>query len=173
MEKAALRRFAKSRAHKLDLARFAEVALPLLAEALEGRSRILIYHPLKDEPDPRGLTELLPRARFFLPKVSGEDLLVLPFEAPLVRGELGVMEPSGADPVPPDSLDAVVVPALLFDRGRYRLGRGKGYYDRFLKGLPKDVLRVGFLPSALVVERLPRDPWDEPVDLVVTEEGVF
>ena len=75
-------------------------------------------------------------------------------------------------PVPVDSLDAVVVPGLAFDRAGNRLGRGAGVYDRFLASLPPTTLRIGLIPSALLVDRLPTDPHDVPMHAVVTEHGI-
>ena len=171
MTKAELRRWARRVRRGLDLEAFAAQALPHLARLLEGRERILIYAPLPDEPDPRGLVSLLPQARFFLPKVRGEELIVLPYTEALQSGAFGVKEPASGTPLSPHELDAVVVPALAYDQRGFRLGRGKGYYDRFLKKLAPGAITLGFLPKALVLPRLPTDPWDLPVHEVVTEEG--
>ena len=173
MTKAELRRWARERRKALDLAAFAARALPFLAELLAEKQRVLLYAPLPDEPDPRGLLKRLPKARFYLPRVEGEELAVLPYDAPLVPGAFGVLEPAGGEPLPPEALDAVVVPALAFDRRGFRLGQGKGYYDRFLKRLARDALTVGFVPEALVLDELPTDPWDVPVRAIVTEAGVL
>ena len=173
MTKAELRRWARQRRKALDLAAFAAQALPHLAGLLAGRRRVLLYAPLPHEPDPRGVARLLPEARFYLPRVEGEELAVLPLDAPLVPGAFGVLEPAGGEPLPPEALDAVVVPALAFDRRGFRLGQGKGYYDRFLKRLARDALTVGFVPEALVLDELPTDPWDVPVRAIVTEAGVL
>jgi len=171
--KAALRRWARQVRRGLDLAAFEERALSHLAHLLEGRKRVLLYAPLPGEPDPRGLLERLPETAFYLPRVEGESLLVLPCPTRLERGAFGVLEPVEGEPLPPERLDAVVVPALAYDRRGFRLGQGKGYYDRFLKRLREDALTVGFIPSALLLDRLPTDPWDVPVRRIVTEAGVL
>ncbi len=173
MTKAELRRWARRRRRALDLAAFEARALPSLAEALKDRSRILLYAPLPGEPDPRGLVARLPGARFYLPRVEGNALAVLPYSADLEPGAFGVPEPTGGEPLPPEALDAVVVPALAFDRRGFRLGQGKGYYDRFLGRLRADALTLGFIPKTLLLERLPADPWDVPVRAIVTEDGVL
>ncbi len=173
MTKATLRRWAREVRRELDLAAFEKKALPHLAEALEGKKHVLLYAPLPGEPDPRGLVERLPATSFYLPRVEGEALLVLPYSTRLERGAFGVLEPSEGEPLPPEVLDAVVVPALAYDRRGFRLGQGKGYYDRFLKRLREDTLTVGFIPGALLLDRLPTDPWDVPVRRIVTEAGVL
>ncbi len=172
VDKPALRRRARALLAGADLAAVARASLPALAELLAGRRRVLLYAPLPDELDPTPLRERL-EAELFLPKVAGSSLLVLPWEGPLARGAFGVREPRGGRPLPPEALEAVVVPALAYDHAGYRLGRGKGYYDRFLKALPPAVLTIGWVPEAVRFPELPRDPWDVPVRAVVTEKGVF
>ncbi len=173
MRKSELRRWAKRRRAELDLESFTAAALPHLAALLEDRRRILLYAPLPGEADPRGLLNLLPKASFFLPRVAGRELIVLPYSERLRTSTLGVPEPIEGEPVPPGELDAVVVPALAYDSEGYRLGHGLGYYDRFLQRLRPNALSVGFLPRALVLDRLPRDPWDVPVKAIATEQGVL
>lgn len=97
-----------------------------------------------------------------------------PGETPLRSGPFGIREP---DPervaeAEPDALDLVLVPGLVFSERGGRIGYGGGYYDRFLPRTRPDCLRVVVTPSALVVPALPADPWDAPLDLLVTERGV-
>lgn len=74
--------------------------------------------------------------------------------------------------VPAEGPLLVVVPGVGFDLQGVRLGRGRGFYDRALAVLRRtaSVFAVGFGFEAQVVRRLPRDPWDQSVDLVVTEQ---
>jgi 5-formyltetrahydrofolate cyclo-ligase len=81
----------------------------------------------------------------------------------------GTPIPRDATPVPAASISAVLVPGLAFDRHGGRLGRGAGIYDRFLATLPAATLRIGLIPSAFLVERLPTDPHDVPMHAVATE----
>ncbi|MGQ9693007.1 MAG: 5-formyltetrahydrofolate cyclo-ligase [Thermaceae bacterium] len=168
-----LRAWAKKRRKELDLKTLSQSAALGLASFFQARGlqNILLYHPLPHELDPRPLLALYP-ARYHLPKVSGEGLSVHPWEGPLMPGPFGVWEPQ-TPPVDPGLLEAVVVPGLAFDWAGRRLGHGKGYYDRFLKTLPPHVLTTGLVPEALVLERLPEDPWDVRVGCLATEEGVY
>ncbi|NLT13431.1 MAG: 5-formyltetrahydrofolate cyclo-ligase [Clostridiales bacterium] len=68
----------------------------------------------------------------------------------------------------PEELDFIVVPALAFDLEGYRLGRGGGYYDRFL--VKTQAFTVGITRERLLYERLPREAHDVPVRCVVTEK---
>lgn len=84
----------------------------------------------------------------------------------------GMAVPRDHTPVRASSLTAVVVPGLAFDRRGHRLGRGAGVYDRFLATLPPETLRIGLIPSALLVDALPTDPHDVAMHAIVTERGV-
>ena len=147
-----------------------------LASMLEYRQAesILFFYPVKGEPD---ITPLLSRAveegRALLPKVNGESLTVhrvLSLKS-LVPGAYGIPEPEREEEVRPSMIDLLLVPGVGFDREGFRLGWGKGYYDRLLKRAGG--VKVGVAFSFQVFERLPRDPWDVPVDAVVTEKGVI
>jgi 5-formyltetrahydrofolate cyclo-ligase len=85
----------------------------------------------------------------------------------------GTPIPRDATPVPAASISAVLVPGLAFDRHGGRLGRGAGIYDRFLATLPAATLRIGLIPSAFLVERLPTDPHDVPMHAVATERELI
>jgi 5-formyltetrahydrofolate cyclo-ligase len=54
-----------------------------------------------------------------------------------------------------------------------RLGKGYGYYDRFLSGLSKTAVTVGLAFSRQLLPEVPVEPWDVPVDVVVTEDGII
>ncbi|HBX44160.1 MAG TPA: 5-formyltetrahydrofolate cyclo-ligase [Deltaproteobacteria bacterium] len=90
------------------------------------------------------------------------------------EGRFGIREPlvvPGGEGIR-EGFDLVVVPGLAFDAAGWRLGRGHGYYDRFLRGLGGTSLAVGLAFSWQMVPEVPVDAWDVPVDAVVTEEGV-
>lgn len=91
----------------------------------------------------------------------------------LERHRFGQPEPPAtAQEVPPEELDVVLVPGLVFDEGGHRLGYGRGYYDRLLPRLRRDAAAVGVAYAALVVPALPADPHDARVTHLVTEEGL-
>jgi 5-formyltetrahydrofolate cyclo-ligase len=89
-------------------------------------------------------------------------------------GHYGIREPK-ADllrPVPPGEIDAVVVPAVAFDRQGHRLGYGGGYYDRFLPGAPR-ATRIGVAFARQIVPEIPASPHDVAVDCIVTEREII
>lgn len=87
-----------------------------------------------------------------------------------IDGPFGIREPDPdmTDFVPPETIDCVIVPGLAFDAEGYRLGRGKGYYDRFLAAIGGRAFRVAPAFDFQLVERVPREPHDEKVHLVLT-----
>ena len=91
------------------------------------------------------------------------------------RGSFGIPEPKthSRRRVGPKALDLVVVPGIAFDRSGQRLGRGKGYFDRFLVKVPPEVPRVALAFGFQVLQRLPTEPHDQPVSAIVTERGVI
>jgi len=118
-----------------------------------------------------GKTVVLPRVTA-LPRHL-ELHAVEDFERDLVPGVWDIPEPDPARCRKVDlaQVDFALVPALAIDRGGYRLGYGAGYFDRLLAGRGKVPYCVTALPSAFVVERLPREAHDAAVDLVVNESG--
>ncbi|HEX6988695.1 MAG TPA: 5-formyltetrahydrofolate cyclo-ligase [Bacillota bacterium] len=72
----------------------------------------------------------------------------------------------------PSAIDLCIVPGLAFDRRGVRLGRGGGYYDRYLPRLRRDAVRVGWIPARFLVDELPVEPHDARVHLIATEQGI-
>lgn len=89
--------------------------------------------------------------------------------ARLVTNRWGVSEPLTGALVLPSELDCVIVPGLAFDKRGYRLGYGKGFYDRFLADL--NVPTIGVCFSQFLLDELPFDVYDVPVSSVVTERS--
>lgn len=145
-------------------------------DCYKNAKTILMYYPIHDEPN------VLPLARHALSvgktvafPVSHPESGTLTFHAVselerMVVGEYGIPEPTPDMPTVTDFSDSVcIVPALAYDYFGYRLGYGKGYFDRFLEHY--EGLSVGLVYSYSISELLPRDPHDRKVDLIITEKG--
>jgi 5-formyltetrahydrofolate cyclo-ligase len=85
----------------------------------------------------------------------------------------GPKEPPVRTPVDPEDVDVVLVPGLAFDREGYRVGYGGGHYDRYLRRLGRHATRIGIAFQEQLVDRVPREPDDDPVDLVVTDGEII
>lgn len=151
--------------------------LNLLSSLPEFRDakRVLLYCSVKGEPDLSPLMHtLISKGReAVLPKVRGSELELLSVDSPgsLVRGRFNIPEPISGKRVDPSQLDLVIVPGVAFDRRGFRIGFGKGYYDRLLKKVKAP--KVGVAYSFQVLNEVPRDTWDEPVDIIVTEKSII
>jgi len=82
-------------------------------------------------------------------------------------GPLGIRQPTAQDPVPPEEMDMLLVPGIGFDESGYRLGYGRGLFDRYLAGNP--ALSVGLAFECQLVAALPHTSCDVPVIRVITE----
>lgn len=137
----------------------------------KSAKNILIYYPLKYEVSPLFL--LSDKKKFYLPRVSGEELQACPFAEgdELSLSPLNISEPL-TPPVSASILDLIIVPALSVDKSKYRLGYGGGYYDRFISKYPS-IKTVVMIPEKLIVENLPTEGYDKKVDYVISESEVF
>jgi len=88
----------------------------------------------------------------------------------LVKGAWDILEPTKQAPVCElSTIDLFIVPGVAFDLKRNRVGSGGGYYDRYFSRVTKNPMKIGLAFEMQVVSEISVDPWDVPVDLVVTE----
>lgn len=112
-----------------------------------------------------GKTVSLPRC------IPGNDLAagVVSDLDQLVPGCFGILEPSATVPsIEPEALDLIVVPGLAFDRYGHRLGRGAGYYDRFLSRTPARTFKLGLAYDFQILHLIPTAGHDIPMDGLLT-----
>lgn len=151
-----------------------ELSLPIIARLksrLTNAKTILAYYSLPDEVDTSQLLDdLVAEGKtVLLPKVIDDENMEIrryTGRQDLEEGILHLMEPIGEPFTDYEDIDIVVVPGLAFDAEGHRLGRGRGYYDRFLhrKNHP---FRVGICFDFQKVAEVPVDEYDIPVDEVV------
>lgn len=181
MTKAELRRDVRHRLHGLDAAARAAAGLAVAARVwtvpeVAAARTLLLFAPLPDElPIDAVAGEARRRGvRCVYPRVLADRTLALHLvehAAALVPGAYGIREPDphAAPRLDPGEVDAALVPGLAWDRAGQRLGRGAGFYDRLFAERVWRGVRCGVFLAAQEVPAIPRDPWDEPLHLVVTE----
>ena len=125
---------------------------------------LLLYYPLKDEIDIKPLYSL--DKRIFLPVIENNEMLYRRYDGDLKKGNFGIMEPTG-EYYTIGSNDLMIVPAVAYDRDGYRLGRGKGFYDRFLAD--KKIKTIGVVSKLRIVSDVFREPNDIKVDFIITD----
>lgn len=143
---------------------------------LAGSKRIAAYLGIRGEIDPSALRHV-ERLEVALPVTTpGEPLRFVVPSGPLVEGPYGILQPGEGAEVDPLGLDLIVVPLVAVDRRGNRVGHGAGFYDRTFAARadrsPPPVL-LGVCHGFQVVEALSAQPWDVPVDLVVTDAGIL
>lgn len=176
--KAAARKAAFARrkaAHEAD----AGAGAGRLSELLAGHRGVPLagYLPIRSEIDPRpAMAEASAYGPVAVPVIeaAGQPLRFALWEPEmsLVPGPFGAMVPEAPEFVTPEIL---IVPLVAFTRAGARLGYGGGFYDRTLAGLRGQgaALAIGFAYGAQEAETLPLDPFDQPLDLIVTETEVI
>lgn len=135
--------------------------------------RILMYHSLPDElPTRKFLDKWHGRKHFFLPRVNGVNLDILPYnKSRLELGSFHIEEPVGDNLADPSEIELIVVPAVAYDRRGNRLGRGKGFYDRLLGESKATKIGIGY--EFQIVDELPVEEHDVPMNLVISQTSTI
>jgi 5-formyltetrahydrofolate cyclo-ligase len=178
--KAGLREEARARLRALDPAARATESREIVRQVwtlpeIAGAGTLLLFAALPDEPETveiatearrRGIAVVYPRC---LPDRS-MTLHAVASDDALQRGRFGIREPDAeaCALVRVEEIDAALVPGLAWDRAGHRLGRGAGYYDRLFAEQGWRGFRCGLFFAAAEVPALPADPWDAPLDAVLT-----
>ena len=130
---------------------------------------ILLYHSLPDELSTvEFINKWHDRKHFFLPRVNGVNLDILPYDRSRLHiGAFNIEEPEGDEVTPIDVIELIVVPGVAYDVNGNRVGRGKGYYDRLLAESRAVKIGVGY--DFQLVDEIEAEPHDVRVDIVITD----
>lgn len=138
---------------------------------------ILSYCSTRQEPD---LSFLWPLPKTWgLPRCVGSSLQWHHWSAagsfPLQTGAFGIQEPDPASPqLSAEQVDLLLVPCIACDRRGYRLGYGGGFYDRLLSSPPwQGKPAIGIVFEFACLPELPIDSWDQRLQAICTESGLF
>ncbi|HEY5505917.1 MAG TPA: 5-formyltetrahydrofolate cyclo-ligase [Coriobacteriia bacterium] len=157
-----------------DVASQAVAARALTMRVIRDARTVLAYAATAEELDPAPLVAALRArgARVAFPRVTGPGELALHWCADaseLAPGYCGVLEPdAGAESADLAEIDVVLVPGTAFDAECGRLGMGGGFYDRLLPLLRDDATALGLAFDEQIVEKVPAEAHDVPLDGVVT-----
>jgi 5-formyltetrahydrofolate cyclo-ligase len=144
-------------------------------------STFLLFAPLPEEINTQPiflrLRELKKRVAF--PWIDSQQVDMRCMEVDdwekLQPNALGFPEPSFQQEkeMNPGNLEIILTPGLAFDRRGHRLGRGKGYFDRFFANSQVRALRIGLFYSIQEIDFLPVDTWDFPLDMILTDKEII
>ena len=156
------------RQHAQHLAEMSQTIVERLRKRLGEARVVMAYWPLSDEVDIRPLINELVAAgkTVLLPKVTGDATMELRQYTSmddLQEGPFHIMESVGAPYTDFQQIDIALIPGMAFDAAGHRLGRGKGYYDRFLTAHP-DLYKLGVCFPFQRVAEVPVDEHDVKMD---------
>ncbi len=139
---------------------------------------ILLYYPIRNEISPLPLFEICLKmgktVAFPVCQTENSTLIFKKVNSldALARSIFGLSEPNDdCEAITPTEKTLCITPAIAFSRDGYRLGYGKGYYDRFLQNF--NGISVGFSYSELVFDQIPHDKHDISLDMIITESEVL
>ena len=115
--------------------------------------------------------------RVVIPSISSDGKMMncLELEAnhELEALQWGLLEPTVKKQAIVDDIEVIIIPLLCFDTRGHRVGYGKGFYDRFISNLNRNILKIGLSLFDPVSSIDDIDPWDEPLNICVTPEEVY
>ena len=173
----------KSDGRELKSERIAKSLFSL--NAFQSAQTVFIFVSLDEESDTKKIIErsIIDEKLVAIPRICGNDLIFHPIhnEMKYTNHRLGIREPDSEEPViDPEKLTTpfiIIVPGLAFDKKKRRLGRGGGFYDRFLKNLRQSAglnfNAIGICFSEQIMDEVPTFEHDESVDVVVTDNAII
>ena len=143
------------------------------------RKKIFIggYFPINSEIGCLEVLEELEKNKFkislpVVKKNNSMDFYDWSFQEPLKINKLGIPEPDSKKKVYPDVL---IIPLVGFDKNKFRLGYGGGYYDRYINSISKikKIFKIGFAFSFQEILKLPVDKYDQKLDAILTDKKII
>lgn len=149
----------------------------------EDVSTLLSYWAKADTQEPNThlftgyLRHTIPGLNIAYPKTdfstNSMDALLINEDTVYYSNQYGLTEPKEGTIIAPQEIDLVFVPFLVCDENGYRVGYGKGFYDRYLARCREDVIKIGFGYFDPVEKIDDRDSFDIPLDYCITPESVY
>lgn len=134
---------------------------------------ILCYYPLKYEIQTQNCF-IDTTKTWFLPRVNGQNLEICKFEKDkLVCGSFNIQEPCTESIDNLNILDSIIIPAVAADKNGYRIGYGKGYYDRFLPKLSTKCVKIILVYSDCLFDNVYPNEYDVKTDIIITDKEIL
>lgn len=176
MEKSALRKEIREKKRQFTEEMLRKLSFPIIQKIIKhpkikAASTLLLYHSLPDEVYTHELIELLHHEgkTILLPVViNNQQLEIRKYEGKesVQKGTMNIFEPIGIPYTNYSNIDVIIVPGMGFDHNGNRLGRGKGYYDRFLSSV-SEVYKIGVCFDFQKVILVPTDENDIKMDEII------
>ena len=151
-----------------------------LEKFVRNAENMMIFMDMKNEVRITKLIKIYSEKNFFIPQITdtkNREMKINKYnENELVLHKFGYYESSSSDFYNEEILDIVIVPAVVFDFGKNRIGFGGGYYDTFLKKVREKnekVLFIGVCYDFQIVDGVPREEHDMILDFVVSENKII
>jgi len=139
----------------------------------KNSKNILCYYPLQYEINVLPCFEDTSK-NWFLPRVNGENLEICPYSnEKLAIGHFKIYEPQTEKLKTNEIIEMVIIPCVAADRNGYRLGYGKGYYDRFLASINKHTKKVLLVYSDLLFKSVFPELYDVKSDIIITDKEIL
>lgn len=173
----------KNQLRKISLQKRKELDVQILSEKVlnnlfsideyKNAKNILAYYPLKYEIQTQKCFEDTCKI-WYLPRVKEDNLEVCPYDKTLLSyGSFNIQEPTNKNIEDLDVIDVVIIPAVAADKNGYRIGYGKGFYDRFLKKFNSKCKKIILVYSECLYENVFPNEFDVKADVVVTDKEIF
>lgn len=141
-------------------------------DAFREAETVALFASLPDEPDTAPLlARWYGRKRLVVPRVEGDIMQFYDYvPEQMASGAYGIDEPQADEAVAPSQIDFILVPGTAFTRDGARMGRGKGFYDKYMSQPGFHAFKAGFCYPHQLIEGLPVEPHDVRVDRVLCTE---
>ena len=137
--------------------------------AVTGARVVALFSPLPDEPRIWPLVEDLSKSMaVLLPRIEGDVMNFYCYSPEsMSSGAFGILEPVGGEPVAPYEIDVMVVPGVAFTATGERMGRGKGFYDKYMSLKEFRAVKIGVCYDVQLVDVLPTEIHDVKIDSII------
>lgn len=176
MDKKSLRQYIRNAKRQFTQSELSELSFRIVSSLMDNAelcraSNVMLYYPLSDEVDVTPLLDALYANGkvVYLPKVISDTEMTLheyTGKHSLAKGSFGILEPSTPAVDDIGKVQVAIVPGMAFDRNCHRLGRGKGYYDRFL-ARNNNIYKIGVCFPFQMVKEVECDEFDVMMNCVV------